>query len=494
MYLTVPPGKTQFSDANGKPLSGGKVYFYVPATSTPKDTWQDQGVTLNTNPVTLDASGEATILGLGSYRQVVTDSLGNQLWDQVADVPDGRGFLPLAGGTLTGSVSGPSVNVTGGQLLTVTPTGDAIATLASLSVQGTTLSTTTREYLAAISLISNKRNGAAGSVSPTVALYTGVQGQNGTGDIWSIRTTITQDASSGAYNALAHEITVVNNVAHRGDALGAAGLAAPTTYGHAVDATGSFRSTAAYIITGSGAQVFNRGFVVTNNAVVQAAFQDLGNSTISYEIQGAHTYGIDAKSANLGAFARLGNGQYILARDFADTVDWGLIIQSGTNLILGDSRAASVSIQNNVLPTGDNTYSCGSNGFRWAAVWAANGTIQTSDPSLKTDIQPLSALPPGAVDALLRGIDPITFRWASGGKDVEGNDRPGKRTHWGWNATQVKSAFDAVGMDFGGYVLAEDGVQHLRPDQLVPVLWRAAQLLAERIGTLEKRLAGLATP
>jgi hypothetical protein len=80
----LPNGKQQFSDQNGTPLAGGSVYFYIPWTTTPKDTYQDSGATiLNTNPVILDASGEAIIFGSGTYRQVVYDSAGNLIWDQL---------------------------------------------------------------------------------------------------------------------------------------------------------------------------------------------------------------------------------------------------------------------------------------------------------------------------------------------------------------------------------------------------------------------------
>jgi hypothetical protein len=59
------------------------VYYYVPTTTVFKDTWQDadQGI-LNTNPVELDSAGRANIWGSGPYRQVVTDSLGNLVWDK----------------------------------------------------------------------------------------------------------------------------------------------------------------------------------------------------------------------------------------------------------------------------------------------------------------------------------------------------------------------------------------------------------------------------
>lgn len=80
----LPPGKQVFNDANGNPLAGGSVYFYVPGTTTPKDTYQDPGATiLNANPVILNGSGQAIIYGTGSYRQIVKDSLGNTIWDQL---------------------------------------------------------------------------------------------------------------------------------------------------------------------------------------------------------------------------------------------------------------------------------------------------------------------------------------------------------------------------------------------------------------------------
>lgn len=80
--LLLPNGKQQFLDDNGDPLVGGLVYFYVPGTDTPKDTYQDpdQGI-LNTNPVVLDSRGEAIVYGTGDYRQVLKDADENQIYD-----------------------------------------------------------------------------------------------------------------------------------------------------------------------------------------------------------------------------------------------------------------------------------------------------------------------------------------------------------------------------------------------------------------------------
>lgn len=105
MVVPVQNGKTQFFDGAGVSLALGTVAFYVPATTTPKDTWQDSnGTSLNTNPVQLDINGTAIIFGSGSYRQIVKDALGNTIWDQVADAID-----PVAvTASLTNSLAAPT--------------------------------------------------------------------------------------------------------------------------------------------------------------------------------------------------------------------------------------------------------------------------------------------------------------------------------------------------------------------------------------------------
>ncbi len=72
------PGELKFRyfDGNGNPLSNGKVYTYVSGTNTPQLTWADvNGNANNTNPVILDARGEANIFCLPgkNYRFTVAD-------------------------------------------------------------------------------------------------------------------------------------------------------------------------------------------------------------------------------------------------------------------------------------------------------------------------------------------------------------------------------------------------------------------------------------
>lgn len=93
--IILQNGKSAFTDANSRPLVGGKVYFYAVGTNTLKDTWQNTGqTTLNTNPVVLDARGEASIYGVGPYRQVLRDADNNLIWDQV--IPDLVGSVTAA--------------------------------------------------------------------------------------------------------------------------------------------------------------------------------------------------------------------------------------------------------------------------------------------------------------------------------------------------------------------------------------------------------------
>lgn len=101
----LPQGRTQFITASGAPCASCKVYFYIPGTTTPKDTWQDADQsTLNANPVILDSLGSAVIFGTGTYRQILTDSTDQTLWDQPISDP-----VSLNAGW--GGMSGGSANV-----------------------------------------------------------------------------------------------------------------------------------------------------------------------------------------------------------------------------------------------------------------------------------------------------------------------------------------------------------------------------------------------
>lgn len=75
MAVLMTPPYMSFTDSNGNPLSGGKVFTYTAGTLTPKATYTDstEGVS-NANPVILDSAGRAAIWLNGSYKFIVKDS------------------------------------------------------------------------------------------------------------------------------------------------------------------------------------------------------------------------------------------------------------------------------------------------------------------------------------------------------------------------------------------------------------------------------------
>ena len=179
------PARTTFTDANGFPLAGGKVYFYIPNTSTFKNTWQDAGeINLNTNPVILDGAGSALIYGIGQYRQVVYDSLGNLIWDGItANVVT---VAASAGANIVDIFSG-----TGSQTaftLSGTPStknntqvyiNGVYQDKANYSVSGTTLTFTSApatgtNNIEVVTSVSNV-NGAWGSIEGTLSNQTDLQ-------------------------------------------------------------------------------------------------------------------------------------------------------------------------------------------------------------------------------------------------------------------------------------------------------------------------------
>lgn len=109
----LPNAEQTFVDQNGKPLASGCVYFYVPGTSTPKDTFANpEGTATNTNPVVLDLAGRAIIYGVGTYRQVVVKApclpSGEQVWDQLTADPSSS--ITIFAGASSGTPNAVTVN------------------------------------------------------------------------------------------------------------------------------------------------------------------------------------------------------------------------------------------------------------------------------------------------------------------------------------------------------------------------------------------------
>lgn len=83
MPAILQPAEFQAIDADGHPYAGGTLATYVPGTTTPKATYQNEALSAqNTNPVVLDSAGRCILWGDGLYRTVLRDAAGNLIWDQ----------------------------------------------------------------------------------------------------------------------------------------------------------------------------------------------------------------------------------------------------------------------------------------------------------------------------------------------------------------------------------------------------------------------------
>lgn len=146
MATISPTPKLQFLDANGNPLVGGKLYTYIAGTTTPKTTYTTAAQsTANTNPIILDARGEANVWLLAgeAYKFVVQNaaSVTQYTVDQITSAgtmsTQNSNFVTITGGNISGvTITGPITgDVTGN--LTGNVTGDLTGNVTGGSIIGT---------------------------------------------------------------------------------------------------------------------------------------------------------------------------------------------------------------------------------------------------------------------------------------------------------------------------------------------------------------------
>jgi hypothetical protein len=185
-----------------------------------------------------------------------------------------------------------------------------------------------------------------------------------------------------------------------------------------------------------------------------------GSATVSGGFQA-----LQAQSLRIGTFAS--SGAYNL--EFTS--------QNNIRVVMGAAG--------NFYPNVDNSITCGASGQRWSAVWAANGTIQTSDINAKTDVvdTPLGL-------SFIASLRPVAYKYKVGRNQVidnpEDTDNPtivpiaGKRQHFGLIAQEVKAALPDD-IDFGGWAITDlenpNSEQGLRYDQFIAPMIKAIQEL-----------------
>lgn len=96
-------------------LVGGKIYSYDAGTLTPRYTYPTiadaiAGTNANSNPIILDARGEADVVINGATKIVLTDALGNEIWsvDNLDQSSTGTNIVDSNGNSLLRFVGIPS--------------------------------------------------------------------------------------------------------------------------------------------------------------------------------------------------------------------------------------------------------------------------------------------------------------------------------------------------------------------------------------------------
>jgi hypothetical protein len=203
---------------------------------------------------------------------------------------------------------------------------------------------------------------------------------------------------------------------------------------------------------------------------------------------------------------------------------------NGRYAITGSSKQSRVNVQANIYPYTNNRYDLGGPSDRWRDIYTDGPVNTTSDRTKKTNIT-LSNL---GLD-FINKLTPVSYTWITGSvkyqdnwpneiekelkvgdydrfNDIVTKDRvelipnpehppvveifPGKRTHYGLIAQDVKSAIEDIGLttkDFAGYVAGDvenDTELALRYDEFISPMIKAIQELSVKVSQLELIISG----
>ena len=426
----------------------------------------------------------------------------------------------ITGLTITGSTfSGTSVTdsgLTSGRV-TYATTGGLLTDSANMTFNGTTF---TLANDASISGLTVGKGG--GAIATNTALGVGA---------------LTSNTTASNNTAVGYQAGYSNTTGYQLDAIGGKALYSNTT-GNTNSAFGFgslYTNTTGSNNAGYGNSALYANTTGSNNTAVgqlalQANTTASNNTAVGYQAGYSNTTGVynvyfgqaagysattgTSYSCFIGAgagqnttgtqnhFFGQGAGQYVTSG--AKNVilggyggnQGGLDIRTSSNNIVlsdGDGTPRLISDTNgNFYGGSDNAYSCGNSSHRWTAVWAVNGSIQTSDEREKTDIVDS----PLGLDFICK-VRPVAYKFKVGKNqisfDEDGNQVvtpiAGTRQHFGVLAQQVKQSLGDV--DFGGWILTDlnnqESAQGVRYDEFVSPLIKAIQELKAEIDLLKAK-------
>lgn len=288
MAVLTPVAKMQFLDVTGAPLVGGLLYTYAAGTTTPQASYTDStGAQANTNPVVLDARGEANIwLASSTYKFRLCASDNTELWTVDNISAPTSSLSPVLSGNVTidSDSAGPALKIT------QTGTGPVLRVQDAVDPDVTPF------------LIDSTGQVGIGTQAPSTALDVndGVIQLSSSG---TSRTTISADSSN----------STINSPGSRGLLLATGGTTRVTI-------------SSAGVVTFSGATVFSGGATITGNVAVTGTLSSTGALTVSSG--GAAITGNSSVSGTLtattfsGAWANIPAGTVMLFVQTAAPTGW----------------------------------------------------------------------------------------------------------------------------------------------------------------------------
>ena len=214
----------QFFDANGVPLSGGKLYTYVAGTTTPQTTYTSiSGVVANENPIILNSEGrvsgtnEVWLDIAVAYKLILKTSADVQLWsaDDLSGIAGLGSALPVASGG-TGSTTLTLNNVLLGN-------GTSAVQLVAPGTSGNLLTSNGTTWASV----------AAAGVTTFSAGTTGLTPSTGTSGAVSLAgTLVVANGGTGAATIAANNVILGNGTS-------AVQVVAPSTSGNVLSSNGS---------------------------------------------------------------------------------------------------------------------------------------------------------------------------------------------------------------------------------------------------------------
>jgi hypothetical protein len=197
-------------------------------------------------------------------------------------------------------------------------------------------------------------------------------------------------------------------------------------------------------------------------SLLNAAGKEAGSITLSSAVTAEYAVDISAGSGGLRIMSGGSSAIYVEAGGGGK-----MMIYNGNTTFTGS-----------IKPNNDGKTYCGTSDNKWAAVYAATGTIQTSDANAKHDVE---ALPEKYLN-FLKDLPAYRFKM---------NENTSDRYHVGYIAQEVEMLMENHGIDsteFGGFCKAKDAdgndIYMLRYEEFIAIHTAAIQDIYKRLEAL----------